>query len=103
MLSTMLKRALQRWLSVPLDGSATQDLWGRQDALSITVTALAERIAECERGEALRMAEHAAALDSMTRLYKRVSARMAREHIGQGDEPANGESPLALRRRLRGS
>lgn len=86
---------LSRWLARP-DHAAT----ARLDALEAATGALASRLATMERAEATRAAEHAAMLDRLDRLYKRVSARISREGNGHTSEP--GESPLALRQRLRG-
>lgn len=98
---TVLRRLLARWLTVPLDGQRVQDLWGRQEALSHALDALRERVSLVEHADAVRAAEHAAALDSMARLYKRVSARIARESLPNGSTQPKEESPLDLRRRLR--
>lgn len=48
--------------------------------------------------EVRRAAEHAAMVDQLTRLYKRVSARITREP--NGTEPADPLSTGELRRRL---
>lgn len=77
------------------------DAWGRQEALSHALDALHDRVVLVERADALRAAEHAAAMDAMARLYKRVSARIARELPANGAAPPQEESPLELRRRLR--
>lgn len=72
------------------------------------ITDLTARIEALESAEALRAAEHGTALDRIERLYKRLSARIARD-MGQTspDErnsivghPGSTESPLTLRRRL---
>ncbi len=98
---TVLSRVLARWLTVRRERAHSQDLWGRQDALSHALDALRERVVAVERAESVRAAEHAAALDAMSRLYKRVAARIAREQQpATGDTPPE-ESPLDLRRRLR--
>jgi len=60
------------------------------------IVLLAERLATVERNEALRAAEHATAVDQLSRLYKRLSAREWRAANGAKAE----ESPLDLRRRL---
>lgn len=68
-----------------------------QDTTHAELRQLAERLAAIERAEALRAAEHAAALDKLERLYKRMAARVARE---PDLTTHNGESVLDLRNRL---
>lgn len=64
------------------------------------VSTLTERVAAMERAEALRAAEHAAALDKLERLYKRMTARFTREAKTNGHRDDDGESVLSLRQRL---
>jgi len=104
MLSTMLhklRQALRRWLGVTPDDFDAKAAWGRQETLSYTLDALRERVVALERAETVRAAEHAAAMDAMQRLYKRVAARIARETTPPNGEAPPEESPLQLRRRLR--
>lgn len=68
-------------------------------ALRAELDTLKARVDALARAELERQAEHAAMLDSLSRLYKRVSARIAREQP-PGDTPS-GESTLTLRSRLR--
>jgi hypothetical protein len=69
------------------------------DTVGPAVRKLEERIAAVERSEATRAAEHAAQLDSLARLYKRISQRIVRE---QEQTPAEDEeSVMAMRKRLR--
>lgn len=63
--------------------ASTQSLLARLDAV--------------EKAEALRAAEHAVMVDQLTRLYKRVATRIAREQEPHSD---NGESVASLRARL---
>lgn len=56
---------------------------------------LVARVEALERAEALRAAEHAAMVDQLSRLYKRVATRIAREAPTEA-----GDSPLTFRRRL---
>lgn len=71
------------------------------------------RLERLERAELERAAEHAAMVDRLDRLYKRISARIARAPSPE-DAPEStnvppvrsrpsGESPLSLRHRLRGT
>lgn len=76
------------------------------------LNALRERLDTLERKEAVRAGEWADVLDRFERLYKRLVARQDRERravTGQAETVTtdearsdSGESPLALRRRLRG-
>lgn len=71
--------------------------------------ALQTRVDLLERAEVVRSAEHAAMVDRLERLYKRVSVRIARE---AGPTPtstaivdpgtSSGESVLSMRKRLGG-
>lgn len=72
--------------------------------------ALLARLEAVEKAEALRAAEHAAMVDQLTRLYKRVSMRIARsderelldreELHREATHHHNGESVLSMRNRL---
>jgi hypothetical protein len=64
--------------------------------------ALYVRVDKLERAEVERTAEHAAMVDRLERLYKRVSTRIARESQPEDAAPVPGVSPLALKRRIRG-
>jgi hypothetical protein len=66
-------------------------------ALLARVAALEDTLHQLHRSEAIRSAEHAAMVDKLDRLYKRVAARVAR-----GENGATDESTLAMRNRLRG-
>ena len=61
------------------------------------VTALEARVRALEASETVRNAEHAAMVDQLDRLYKRISARISRE---QPQNAAATESVLSLRERL---
>jgi hypothetical protein len=62
---------------------------------------LVGRVAALERAEATRAGEHAAMVDQLERLYKRVSARIAREQpSNNGGAGRSDESVLSLRQRL---
>lgn len=68
---------------------------------------LLARLEAVEKAEALRAAEHAAMVDQLTRLYKRVSMRIARSDERDRDlldqeatHHHNGESVLSMRNRL---
>jgi len=69
----------------------------RLDALETTLRDVQSTLAKYTTAETERAAEHAIMCDRLDRLYKRMASRIARESA------APGESPLALRRRLRGS
>jgi hypothetical protein len=58
---------------------------------------LERRVDDWARNEATRAAEHATMLDQLSRLYKRVAMRIARD---SGETPTTGESVLSLRSRL---
>lgn len=73
----------------------------RVEALETHVKALYDHVTELRREEAQRAAEHATMVDQLTRLYKRVSARIAREPQPEATQPF--ESVLDMRRRIRGS
>jgi len=62
--------------------------------------AIHARLDALEARETVRAAEHAAMVDQLDRLYKRISARITREHAAPAAAPT--ESPLDMRRRLRG-
>lgn len=64
------------------------------------VKVLYERVLEIDRSEAVRNAEHAAMVDRLERLYKRMATRIARENGAVTAPTDNGESVLAMRRRL---
>lgn len=83
---------LRRFLSTPPDIA-------RLAALETHTKVLYERLQDIERTEATRAAEHAAMVDQLDRLYKRISARISRGAVTQGSD--NGESTLALRQRLK--
>ena len=68
----------------------------RLTALETHVKALYDHIALLEREHTVRLAEHAAMMDQLNRLYKRMAQRVAREAPASEEE-----SPLALRERLR--
>ena len=78
----------------------------------IDLETLVARLDVLERKEAVRAAEWQDTLDRFERLYKRLVARQQREgrHVAGQDQtatpgdppPVVGESPLSLRRRLRG-
>jgi len=68
----------------------------RVTALETHVKALYDHISLLEREHTVRLAEHAAMMDQLNRLYKRMAQRVAREPAS-----AEEESPLALRERLR--
>lgn len=62
-----------------------------------------QRLLTLEANEATREAQHAAQLDALARLYKRVATRIAREApppVANADAPSESESVLAMRRRL---
>lgn len=62
--------------------------------------ALHGTMVQLQTDEARRAAEHATMVDALQRLYKRVSARIAREEMKHHDETPESESTLALRKRL---
>lgn len=72
--------------------------------------ALSDRVTAIERSEALRSAEWADTLDRFDRLYKRLCAREQRantktppdDRSAVSGQPESGESPLEMRRRMRG-
>lgn len=71
-------------------------------ALTASVSALVARVEAVEQREALRSAEHAAMVDQLDRLYKRISARISRaDKASPVNGDASDESPLALRNRLK--
>ena len=82
----------------------------RLTALEAQVAALLERertmVAQLDMfraDETRRAAEHATMVDQLDRLYKRVAARIARESRDAPHQaPANGETDLDFKRRLRG-
>lgn len=109
----MLRRLLRTLLGIPapLDGATPSspvvrrddELWLRveklQSDLGVTSLDLYKRVEKLDREEATRAAEHAAMVDQLERLYKRVSARIARaERVGPEPE---GESVLDLKKRIR--
>lgn len=61
---------------------------------------LLRRVEALERAETVRAAEHAAMVDQLDRLYKRITARIAREHSAKPEPASEGESVLSLRNRL---
>ena len=65
-----------------------------------SVESLRMRVGELERSEATRNAEHAAMVDQLDRLYKRISSRIARSNESSEPTKADGESVLSLRNRL---
>ena len=85
---------LRRWL-----GTATPEAGTPPQIVLLTecVRQLEADVQGLLKAEIVRSAEHAARIDQLDRLYKRVSARIAR---GEGEPTHNGESPLALRQRL---
>lgn len=85
---------LRRLLVTPPDNA-------RLAALETHTKVIYERLEDVERAEATRAAEHAAMVDQLDRLFKRISARMSRADraVTQGSDSAE-ESPLALKRRL---
>jgi hypothetical protein len=113
-----LRTTLLRWLSTGEDYIASDD-YGPQNidrrdraiarlaAIETHIKALydglkenAHELQELRRNEATRAAEHAAALDAITRVYKRLSARISRENEPPLTEEAVEESVLDMRRRL---
>lgn len=74
------------------------------------LVALQTRVELLERSEVVRAAEHAAVIDRLERLYKRVSVRIAREaQSNPTPEPildsgatSGHESVLSMRKRLGG-
>lgn len=91
MLSTLL-RVLRR----PAPTPASLD-----DAIPVALESLRRRVAALEALELERAAEHHAMVDKLERLYKRLATRIAREAASESN--GSGESPLDIRRRLRGS
>lgn len=91
----MLRRLLRTLLltPAPLDGATS-----RAAEPLRRVDELEARIVVLERAETLRAAEHAAMVDQLERLYKRIAARIARENGSQ----SSGESVLDLKQRLKG-
>lgn len=75
------------------------------DALTLAIDALNERVDGIEGAEATRSAQQAEALDKFTRLYKRMAERQSRDDRSGSpiDDEEGVESPLELRRRLRGN
>jgi hypothetical protein len=69
-----------------------------QYASAAELVELRTRVAAMEASELQRNAEHAALCDRLDRLYKRVSARIAR---GSDSQPEPTESVLALKSRLK--
>jgi len=69
------------------------------ETLGPRVREFEERLAAIERAEATRAAEHAAQLDSLTRLYKRISQRIVRQQEQSPD--LDEESVMSMRKRLR--
>lgn len=69
-----------------------------------SLTVLTARVAQLESAETLRAAEHHAMVDQLDRLYKRLVARISRQNALESTNATEdrSESPLALRRRLRG-
>lgn len=86
MLSTLM-----RALRTPTPTPASLD-----DAIPRELESLRRRVALLEDAEAQRAAEHHAMVDQLSRLYKRLATRIARETNGHASE----ESPLQLRNRL---
>lgn len=72
----------------------------RVQALETHTRVLYERITDLERAEMVRAAEHAAMVDKLDRIYKRITARIAYAAQHPNEPASNGESPLALRNRL---
>lgn len=84
----MLRRLFSRSRTVP-NGLGTVPLSAFED--------VEDRVMALEKAEALRAAEHAQMVDRLERLYKRITARIARD----AEPPSETtESPLSLRRRL---
>lgn len=67
------------------------------DTVGPRVRELEERLTALERAETTRAAEHAAQLDQLSRLYKRVAQRIVREG---NDTPPDTESVMSMRKRL---
>lgn len=119
----MLRRLLRTLLGIPapLDGATLTSpvvrrddeltaLWGQYERLlarleklesdlGATSLSLYQRVEKLERAEATRAAEHAAMVDQLERLYKRVSARIARADRIE-EPPVEEESVLSLKQRL---
>lgn len=95
-------RWLDTLLGTPPPGDETVRLNARLTAVETHIKALYDHSAETarelqqlRRDEARRAAEHATMVDALDRLYKRVSARIARQ-----DDKAEEESTYDLRKRL---
>lgn len=95
-LRTLARALLGRSTRPPSRDTATSHVF--EADLRRRVSVLEEEIRELKHSEITRAAEHSAMVDQLDRLYKRVSARIARS--APSDTPE--ESPLALRNRLRG-
>lgn len=85
-------------------------MWFPVFARSSDLSALRERVNAIEKAEAVRSAEWLDTLDRFERLYKRLSMREARSRGSSVGSAADdtphaseaAESPLSMRRRLRG-
>lgn len=106
-MSSTLRRALRtlfpgRSTAHPIpreDEARVAALETHTKALYDHVRELTRELQQLRQDEARRAAEHATMVDQLTRLYKRVSARIAREEAVTHPSDT-GESVLALRSRL---
>lgn len=96
---------LSRWWRREGGPLSTDD--ARFRALETHVQSLYDHVQQTTRelqqlrqDEARRAAEHSTMVDSLTRLYKRVSARIVRDAENGHAAPPAGESVAELRRRL---
>lgn len=73
------------------------------EQLLAQIQEVSDRVQRLERREGEREADHQAMLDSLARLYKRVSTRIAREHQAESEHigPANDEVSPAFLRKVR--
>lgn len=74
------------------------------DPLTEAIQAIDDRVETLERAEATREAFAAESLDKFTRLYKRMAELQSRQDRSGStiDAEEGSESPLEMRRRLRG-
>lgn len=94
------RRPLQDLAEARLTGLDThiRALYDRDAETRAELRAMQRELQQLREDEVRRAAEHATMVDQLSRLYKRVSARIEREH--QTTDSRNGESVAEMRRRL---
>lgn len=98
MLLSMLRRLVGAGRHGAPDDGRTKALETHVSALYDHVHQITRELQTLRQDEARRAAEHSAMVDQLTRLYKRVSARIVRE--AESAPQRNGETDLDFRRRI---